>query len=384
MPRRADRLDQRGQPFDLVAGEPGGGFVEQQEIRLQHQRARDLDEAQFAVLQAVGADIGQRFQPDHAEQRARLGAEHALVAPVARQRQQRLDERRLPSMVPPIMTFSSTEASPITRGVWKVRAMPRAARSAGMPGGSASLAERHRAGLGGVIAGDHVQRRGLAAAVGADQAVDLAGLDVEIEAVDGAHIAEAQRDAAQAQRPAAACSCARYRPSAAGRGTMARLLASGRRLRKSSSAAMPPGIDQHDHQQQHRVEEGRPRRQRCGDLRQDGQDDGAEHRAQDRAAAADQDRDEEQHRQIEGEGVRRDVGLQAREQSAGDRRQRAGEQEDRDQHARLGNAGGFRRDLGVADRDQGAAEPAVGDIGAHPGAEGGKARCRDNRSPRRY
>ena len=30
--------------------------------------------------------------------------------------------------------------------------------------------------------------------------------------------------------------------SAAGRGTMARLLASGRRLRKSSSAAMPPGM----------------------------------------------------------------------------------------------------------------------------------------------
>ena len=44
----------------------------------------------------------------------------------------------LPSIVPPIMTFCSTEASPITRGVWKVRAMPRAARNTGMPGGSAS------------------------------------------------------------------------------------------------------------------------------------------------------------------------------------------------------------------------------------------------------
>src|SRR5712664_1200391 len=32
----ADRLDQRGQLFDFVAGKPGRGFVEQQEIRLQH------------------------------------------------------------------------------------------------------------------------------------------------------------------------------------------------------------------------------------------------------------------------------------------------------------------------------------------------------------
>ena len=51
--------------------------------------------------------------------------------------------------------------------------------------------QRHRACLGGVIAGYHVQRRRLSAAIGTDQAVDLAGGDVEIEAVDGAHIAEA-------------------------------------------------------------------------------------------------------------------------------------------------------------------------------------------------
>jgi len=90
------------------------------------------------VLQAIGTDVGQHFKSDHAEQRAGLGREHALVAPVTRQRQQRFDERRLASMVPPIMTFCSTEASPIRRGVWKVRAMPRKARNAGMPGGNAS------------------------------------------------------------------------------------------------------------------------------------------------------------------------------------------------------------------------------------------------------
>jgi DNA-binding beta-propeller fold protein YncE len=34
-----------------------------------------------------------------------------------------------PSIVPPIITFSSTETSPIKRGVWKVRAIRCAARS---------------------------------------------------------------------------------------------------------------------------------------------------------------------------------------------------------------------------------------------------------------
>ena len=144
------------------------------------------------------------------------------------------------------------------------------------------------------------------------------------------------------------------------------------------------GHRQHDRQQQHGVEERRPCRQRGCDLRQDGQYDGPEHRAQDRAASADQDRNEEQDRQIEGKSVRRDVGLQAREQSAGDGRQRAGEQKDRDQHARLGDAGGFRCDLGVADRDQGAAEPAVSDVGAHPGRRKPRTPRRDNSSPRRY
>jgi hypothetical protein len=42
---------------------------------------------------------------------------------VARQRQHRFGEGALAGTVPPIMTFSSTEAAPTRRGVWKVRAM---------------------------------------------------------------------------------------------------------------------------------------------------------------------------------------------------------------------------------------------------------------------
>jgi len=90
----ADRLDQPGQPLDLVIGKAGGGLIQQQEIRIEHQRAGDLDEAQFAVLQPVRSHLRQRFQPDDAKQGARLGRQHPLILCVARQRQHRLDKTR--------------------------------------------------------------------------------------------------------------------------------------------------------------------------------------------------------------------------------------------------------------------------------------------------
>ena len=250
-----------------------------------------------------------------------------------------------------------------------MRAMPRQRAEFRLSGGQRIRSERQRSRGRRVITGDHVERRGLSAAIGADQAVHLARLHIQIETVDCADVAEAQDDIAQAERlvarglarDVAERGWARYDGAVAGERTAVA------EIQQRGDAA---GHRQHDHQQQRGVEKRRPCCQGGGDLRQDGQYDGPEHRAQDRAASADQDRNEEQDRQIEGKSVRRDIGLQAREQSAGDGGQRAGEQKDRDQHARFGNADGFRGDFGVADRDQGAAEPAMSDVRAHPGAEG--------------
>jgi len=44
----------------------------------------------------------------------------------------------------------------------------------------------YRAVLRRIVTGDDVERRGLAAAVGADQPVDPPGRNVEIETIDGA------------------------------------------------------------------------------------------------------------------------------------------------------------------------------------------------------
>src|SRR3546814_4731491 len=47
------------------------------------------------------------------------------------------------------------------------------------------------------VARYHIQRSGLAAAVGADQAVDAAWLDGQVQPIDGFHSVEVPRDTAQ-------------------------------------------------------------------------------------------------------------------------------------------------------------------------------------------
>ena len=93
VPPRPIASDQRAEPRDLVGRQAGGRLVQQQEGRAQHQRAGDLHEAQLAVLQPVGAHRGERLQPDDRQRQHRRVAQHGFVAPVARQRQQRFDER---------------------------------------------------------------------------------------------------------------------------------------------------------------------------------------------------------------------------------------------------------------------------------------------------
>ncbi len=73
---------------DLLGREAGRRLVEQQEGGAQYQAARDLDEAQFAVLQPVGAHGGEGFEADRGEREHRGLAQHRLVAAVAWQRQE--------------------------------------------------------------------------------------------------------------------------------------------------------------------------------------------------------------------------------------------------------------------------------------------------------
>src|SRR5271154_769615 len=70
-----NRLDERPEARDLVGGEAGGGFVEEQEGRAQHERAGDLHEAELAVLQPVRALVRERLEADDPQAALRLRAQ---------------------------------------------------------------------------------------------------------------------------------------------------------------------------------------------------------------------------------------------------------------------------------------------------------------------
>ena len=140
----ADRGDQRPQQLDFVARQPRRRLVEQQEGRIEHQRAGNLQEAQFAVLQPVGAHVRPAASsPTACERQQGAVAQFAFPRAGAGARLS-IVSRKLhrPRTVPPIMTLASTEASPTMRGVWKVRAMPTPARVCGAPGASAAPRRR--------------------------------------------------------------------------------------------------------------------------------------------------------------------------------------------------------------------------------------------------
>ena len=313
---RGDRRDQRAQPLDLVGGQPGGGLVQQQEAPGRSISARAISMKRSSLCCSRSART--------AASASSPTARSASMRPRAQRAPRRAGAAAGPAAA------STKLARPVDgaadhdvlqhRGLAdQARRLERAgdarrgARLRRRPRGSACAAERDRARL----AARRSRRSTFSVVVlplpfGPISPCTSPGCRSQVEPVDRAHRrrSSARRRAARsAPRPRRGRSSA---GSSSGRGTMARSVSSGRRLPKSSSSAMPPGHQQHDHQQQRGVEEGGPGDQRRRELRQHGQQDASPSSGpEDRAAAADQDGDEEQHRQVEGEGVRRDVGSAA-------------------------------------------------------------------------
>jgi hypothetical protein len=84
----------------------------------------------------------------------------------------------------PDMTFSSTLISRNSRTFWKVRAMPGLGDLVRLQAQRLAAVEAHGAVLRLVEAGDAVEERGLAGAVGSDEADHGAGRHAEIDAVE--------------------------------------------------------------------------------------------------------------------------------------------------------------------------------------------------------
>ena len=177
----ADRQDQRAQLLDLVVVEPARRLVEQQQLRLAGKRARELDALLVPNGKSVDRRVGDRVEIEQLDQFVDARAERALprAAPAGRRSASAIKPVRVRQW-PPTMMFSRTVMVRNSARFWKVRPMPSAAMRCT---GTSSAAVRRRTGSRRrsrrVEPAQAVEQRGLAGAVRADQAADLAARDVE-------------------------------------------------------------------------------------------------------------------------------------------------------------------------------------------------------------
>ena len=225
MPVLRDLDQQRAEPPDLLGREAGRRLVEQQEGGAQHQGARDLDEAQLAVLQPVGAHGGELFEADRGEREHRGLAQHRFVARVARQRQQRLDERaRAVDGAADHHVLQHRGLADDARGLERARDAHARARVV------RELRQHRAVELRACRAAARSSRRSRSASwscrcrSGRSARAPAPGRIVEVEPVDRAHAAEAQRHLFERQRAGIARPAPSRRASRSGRGTIARLL----------------------------------------------------------------------------------------------------------------------------------------------------------------
>ena len=174
---RVEPVDQLDHLRDLGRVQPGHHLVEQDQLRLQRERARDFEAAPLAQRQLAGRHLGARLQPDFGEHRG--GVPH-------RRRRGRAWRRNAPTM-----TFSRVVRPISGLAIWNVRPMPRCARACGGRLLIVLVAQHDRARGRLELPADQIEQRGLAGAVRPDQAEDLAAVHRERNAVHGEQPGEA-------------------------------------------------------------------------------------------------------------------------------------------------------------------------------------------------
>ena len=170
------------QRVDLGGQQDGGRFVEQQEARLAHQTLDDLDALPFAHRQVGDAHIEREIEADAFEHRPHLLRFSGAIEPAARLAEQQVVEHaRIVDQAEVLMDHRDAVLKGFTRIARPVR----------------RAVDLHRSRVGLMHAEDHVAERRLARAVLAEQAVHVAGHQVERDIVERLERAEALADARQ-------------------------------------------------------------------------------------------------------------------------------------------------------------------------------------------
>ena len=170
MPSRGQLADQRVDLARLGLVQAGGRLVEQQQLRLGGQRARDLQPLERAVGHRVGRRVD-RSAPRPTRRisaRARRRGTRARRARSAGRRSSAGSSAQRSRRWRPVITFSSALMLKNTCRFWNVRPMPAAAQRCGGWPVRSRPPSADAAGVGRVDAGHQVEQRRLAGAVGAD------------------------------------------------------------------------------------------------------------------------------------------------------------------------------------------------------------------------
>jgi hypothetical protein len=180
---RSETAQSLEQLLDLLRGQHGGRFVHDQEPRIEQEGAYDLDALPFADAERGDDPARVEFELIGVEHAVELGEQFALrQARVETERDifqhgQRLEQREMLEHHP--------NAEP-----------PRRAR---IGDASRRPVEQDLALVGSENAVNHLDERGFAGAVLAEQGVDLARLDLEMHIVVGAHAGKRLADANKLQ-----------------------------------------------------------------------------------------------------------------------------------------------------------------------------------------
>ena len=238
MPSRVELADHLADALDQRRVDPAGRLVEQDQLRVEHEHLGQLDELLLAVGERPRLLVAERAHADELEQL--LGARGLRAAD--RVRVELAPARTTRSGA---TTFSSTVISRNSRVIWKVRPMPRCARS---HGGSRSIApaveDRPRRRPRRIVPPIRLNSGRLARAVRPDQRRDRALRHDERAAVDRRQAAEAL---AQARAPRAACRPLRVRrPGGRARSRQLQPRAPTRPALPARAARLEPSADGRD------------------------------------------------------------------------------------------------------------------------------------------
>ena len=223
--------------------EARGRFIEQQQRRPRHYRPRDLQQAAVSISKRAGTGMGKAGKTDELQHCHRSIADDELLAAVARRRQDRVEKSGAHLRMQADLNIlerghlaeqlevlkGATNSSACALGRRMLRDIPRA--------------KAQRPAADPIHSGNQIEQRGLAGAVGSDQAVHACAARREVNGIDGQQAAEASAHAARLEQPRAIVRGRAHRAASLPGGSLgAERIATAltRRPNVAKSAASPP------------------------------------------------------------------------------------------------------------------------------------------------